>query len=107
MTREERKDAIANLNVIRVALIDAVTAEQGKLVDDTFRTAIEALEQFETVTEFADRCRECGARYGKLLKQKSCEGITPATPKYQKVYMQGWNDGRNDLIEKIKREFKI
>ncbi len=24
----------------------------------------------ETVTEFADRCRECGARYGKLLKQK-------------------------------------
>ena len=23
----------------------------------------------ETVTEFADRCRECGARYGKLLKQ--------------------------------------
>lgn len=25
----------------------------------------------ETVTEFADRCRECGARYGKLLKQKT------------------------------------
>ena len=24
----------------------------------------------ETVTEFADRCRECGAKYGKLLKQK-------------------------------------
>lgn len=24
----------------------------------------------ETVTEFADRCRECGARYGKLLKQE-------------------------------------
>ena len=24
-----------------------------------------------SVTEFADRCRECGARYGKLLKQKS------------------------------------
>lgn len=23
----------------------------------------------ETVTEFADRCRECGTRYGKLLKQ--------------------------------------
>ena len=22
-----------------------------------------------TVTEFADRCRECGAKYGKLLKQ--------------------------------------
>ena len=28
----------------------------------------------ETVTEFADRCRECGAKYGKLLKQKQKEG---------------------------------
>ncbi len=28
----------------------------------------------ETITEFADRCRECGARYGKLLKQKSKTG---------------------------------
>lgn len=26
----------------------------------------------ETVTEFADRCRECGAKYGKLLKQQPC-----------------------------------
>lgn len=26
--------------------------------------------KLETVTEFADRCRECGARYGKLQKQK-------------------------------------
>lgn len=28
-------------------------------------------QKFETVTEFADRCRECGAKYGKLLKEKS------------------------------------
>lgn len=28
-------------------------------------------QKSETITEFADRCRECGARYGKLLKQKS------------------------------------
>lgn len=26
-------------------------------------------EKAETVTEFADRCRECGARYGKILKR--------------------------------------
>lgn len=26
--------------------------------------------RYETVTEFADRCRECGAKYGKLLKQE-------------------------------------
>lgn len=29
----------------------------------------------ETVTEFADRCRECGARYGKLVEQKSGKWI--------------------------------
>ena len=33
--------------------------------------------------------------------------LTPATPEYQKIYMQGWNDGRRELIENIKREFKI
>jgi len=27
----------------------------------------------ETVTEFTDRCRECGAKYGKLLKQEPCD----------------------------------
>ena len=31
-------------------------------------------QKSETVTEFADRCRECGAKYGKLLKQKPKEG---------------------------------
>lgn len=42
---------------------------------DKLREALDVLEQEherkETVTEFADRCKECGARYGKLLKQKS------------------------------------
>lgn len=28
------------------------------------------MQKSETVTEFADRCRECGAKYGKLLEQK-------------------------------------
>ena len=27
------------------------------------------LQKSETVTEFADRCRECGARYGKYRKE--------------------------------------
>ena len=39
----------------------------------------------ETVTEFADRCRECGAKYGKLLKQ------TPKTGHWIKV-----SDGYGD-----------
>ena len=29
----------------------------------------------ETVTEFADRCRECGAKYGKLLKSQTTKII--------------------------------
>lgn len=37
--------------------------------------AIEQLQpikqETETVTEFADRCRECGAKYGKLFDQKT------------------------------------
>lgn len=32
-------------------------------------------QKSETVTEFADRCRECGAKYGKLLEQKSGKWI--------------------------------
>ena len=27
----------------------------------------------ETITEFADRCKECGSRYGKLLKDLATE----------------------------------
>lgn len=42
MTREE---AIGNLDMIRIAFIDTVTVEQGMLIDETFITAIKALEQ--------------------------------------------------------------
>lgn len=34
------------------------------------RLAMEACNMEMTVTEFADKCKECGAKYGKLLKQK-------------------------------------
>lgn len=40
-----RKEAIGNLNMIRVAFIDTVTVEQGRLIDDTFIMAIKALKQ--------------------------------------------------------------
>lgn len=40
----------------------------------------------ETVTEFADRCRECGARYGKLLKQKTGHWIVWDTSSYDWTY---------------------
>ena len=56
------------------------------------REAADRLEQKpETVTEFADRCRECGARYGKLLDQKSGKWIEhpeieTTTPEYLMFY---------------------
>lgn len=43
----------------------------------------------ETVTEFADRCRECGARYGKLLEQKSEHFIDG-------VHAMGYREGYKD-----------
>ncbi len=42
----KREDAIANLKMIRVAFTDPVTAEQAKLIDDTFDLAVEALKVF-------------------------------------------------------------
>ena len=42
MTKEE---AITNLNMISIAFVDPVTREQRKLINDTFKMAIQALSQ--------------------------------------------------------------
>ncbi len=52
MTNEE---AIANLKMIRVAFVEAVTEEQAKLIDDTFDMAINALER--CVNEGSEQAR--------------------------------------------------
>lgn len=64
----------AELNLKKIA---AEVKEFAKAMNE-FANALEQIEKkyaddipHETVTEFADRCKECGARYGKLLKQKS------------------------------------
>ena len=44
---------------------------------EVLKGALELLKNgipHETVTEFADRCRECGAKYGKLLNQEPKTG---------------------------------
>jgi len=83
MTREE---IISGLKfTVDMFLFDPFTGEtfteprndMDKTTIDACRGAIELLEQApckETVTEFADRCRECGAKYDKLLRQKSMRG---------------------------------
>lgn len=44
------------------------------LLDKELKEKDAAKQESETVTDFADRCRECGARYGKLLKQQPKTG---------------------------------
>lgn len=42
-------------------------------LEEVIKSIPSVMPKSETVTEFADRCRECGAKYGKLLKQEPCE----------------------------------
>lgn len=92
MTREE-------INTKLKALIACMKCEvSGKPCDDNCPTQYEAgnmgeiienleaiskvLEQEpETVTEFADRCRECGAKYGKALEQTRWIPVSERLPK--------------------------
>lgn len=58
MTKEEKQKAIAALKLS--APVKAVTSEEFKDYIQTLNKVMDWLEQSETVTEFADRCRECG-----------------------------------------------
>ncbi len=57
-------------------------------------------QKSETVTEFADRCRECGARYGKLLEQQPCDDAISRKLKIgDEIYIRAnVNEIRNDYI---------
>ena len=69
--------------VSREAVIEKLKKEDKVLYTTTgLNYLIRVIEELppvtqksETVTEFADRCRECGAKYGKLLEQKSGKWI--------------------------------
>ena len=64
MTKEEKQKAIAALE--KSAPVMAVTLEEYEDYIRTLNKIIDWLEQSETVTEFTDRCRECG-------KQRRCK----------------------------------
>lgn len=83
LEQEPCDDAVSREAVIN-AICDYVALEEYEDKSHTFtiRPLEKRIKQLpsvtqksETVTEFADRCRECGARYGKLLKQKSGKWI--------------------------------
>ena len=67
MTKEEAREFLLKISYAFGNMsIEYLTEKDG----EKMREAIDVLDKDETVTEFADRCKECGARYGKLLKQK-------------------------------------
>lgn len=58
--------------ISRQAVIDLINADwEYEGLEVEINNLPSVTPKLETVTEFADRCRECGARYGKLLKQKT------------------------------------
>jgi DNA-directed RNA polymerase subunit RPC12/RpoP len=72
------REAVCNIvNDIR----DCISVEGYWAILERLKKLPPVTQKSETVTEFADRCRECGARYGKLLKQKSGKWI------YQEGYV--------------------
>lgn len=99
MTQEEFSDYIQAINRImdllelepcddaisRQAVLDA-TVRKNSVWNKITNAKGENLEQIilqlspvnpqETVAEFADKCRECGARYGRLLKRFWYTGYT-------------------------------
>jgi len=50
---------------------DCISVEGYWAILERLKKLPPVTQKSETVTEFADRCRECGAKYGKMLKQKS------------------------------------
>lgn len=59
--------------VSRQAVLEIVNNPLNIRLDEIIKKLPPVRPQ-ETVTEFADRCRECGAKYGKLLKQEPNTG---------------------------------
>ena len=65
--------------ISRQAVKEWLTRWEGYIDNDTIARMqyrvidIPSATPHETVTEFADRCRECGARYGKMLKIGHCK----------------------------------
>ena len=71
LEQEPCEDAISRQEVLDEMKI---RRDNGDMITAGFIKGLPPVTpQPETVTEFADRCRECGAKYGKLLKQDSCE----------------------------------
>ncbi len=75
--QEPCDDAISREAVCDIVedIRDCISVEGYWAILERLKKLPPVTQKSETVTEFADRCRECGARYGKLLKQKQGKWI--------------------------------
>ena len=71
--QEPCDDAISRDAVCEIIsdIRDCISVEGYWAILERLKKLPSVTQKSETVTEFADRCRECGAKYGKLLKKKS------------------------------------
>ena len=115
LEQEPCEDAIS-----RQAAQDYIAKYLSQYLYNDVREAVEAIDEYigelppvtqkpETVTEFADRCRECGAKYGKLLKQEPCEDCISRQiiSDYVESHIQEINTGYGDLNEHTNRILRM
>ena len=82
LEQEPCNDAISRKAVLNTTICEGISCnecsfneidgEPGCLLHARIDELPSVTQKSETVTEFADRCRECGAKYGKLLKREPC-----------------------------------
>lgn len=85
---EPCEDAVSRDAVCEIIsdIRDCISVEGYWAIVERLKKLPSVAQKSETVTEFADRCRECGARYGKLLKQKTGHWISH----YDEDAKEGW-----------------
>ena len=82
LEQEPCEDTISRQKAIRLVKTECnpygkptIDFESGKEVIKLLKQMLPVTPKPETVTEFADRCKECGARYGKMLTEKTAHWI--------------------------------
>ena len=97
---QEPTDAISREAVLNMQyrIDDSATLSTRDVVNvEDIEDLPSVTQKSETVTEFADRCRECGAKYGKLLEQKSGKWIWNVEKGYCKCSKCGIGMGHTEF----------
>lgn len=95
-------DAVSREMALKECHDIVVDGERYRVIQEETLLALPPVPpRMETVTEFADRCRECGARYGKLLKQLREQTrwipVSERLPQKDDLYLICFDDGEYEL----------